>query len=148
MNNFNEQPPQAGGYSGISMFIASSENPSEVMNEIMIQINNMNGQVLLQEPFHVMWRVDMGYAIDTVLTAWLRTHGDSIQVHIDLVGGVQRSYLDLVLPMARSMYLNGAFAPHLPFNEEEWRLDVLSSMARRLQNRIDDVNEMIDANAG
>lgn len=123
------QPPQAGGYGGIDVFAASSRNPSVVMNEIVDQIHAMNGQVLLQELFSITWRA----GVSTVLTAWLRSHGDGILVHIDLVDG--NSYLDLILPMVRAMYLNEAFASIRPFNEEQWRCNAFEKMHR--MHRID-----------
>lgn len=136
-----EAPPRMDGYSGINRFAAASSDTSNIMNEVVIQIHNMNGQVLLQEPFRVMWRVNPGNAVDTVFNAWISSHSlNQYVVHIDLVGGVAPNYLTMILPMIQALFANGTFEEMIrPFDEQEWRAEVVERITRSRQRDIDDL---------
>jgi hypothetical protein len=137
-----EAPPRAGGYSGINTFSASSSDPNNIMNELVIQIQAMNGQILLQEPFRVMWRVDTDNAVDTVFNAWLGSHYlNQYMVSIDMVGGISRNYLTLILPMINALFENGTFEMNRPFNEQEWRNNTIRRMTQMRLRDLELLNE-------
>lgn len=143
-----EMPPRRGDYGGINSFCASSTNPSEIMNEISNQIHNMNGDVLVQEPFRVMWRLNIGNVVDTVFTVWLRSDDpDSIFVYFDLIGRFSRNYLIYIFPMIQNLFQNGTFVQYVPFIEEEWHKKTIERILQMHQHDmqiLDDLLQEID----
>jgi hypothetical protein len=138
-----ELPPRSGGYSGINSFAASSPEFNAVMNELVIQIREMNGRILLQEPFRVMWSVDTGAAVDTVFTACIRSHfPNRFHVYFDLVGGISRNYLRLMLPTITALIANGTFRMNNgPFNEAEWRRESIERITSIRQRDLERLEE-------
>lgn len=133
-----QMPRRTGGYGGIDVFSAGRESPGEIMEDIVEQIHVMNGQILLREPFRVTWRVNTGHAVDTVFTAWLASHYlNQFFVYIDLVGGISRNYIEMILPMIRALFENGTFEMNIPFEENEWREEAIQRIISIRQRDIE-----------
>ena len=137
-----KMPPRTSGYGGIDVFSAGCESPGDIMEDIIEQIHVMNGKILLREPFRVTWRVNTGHAVDTVFTAWIRSHDlNQFFVYIDLVGGISRNYIQLILPMIQALFKNGTFEMNIQFDETKWRKNAIKRIVSILKRDIEFLEE-------
>mgnify|MGYP000072328541 CR=1 FL=1 len=102
-------PPYDNGYNGIDLFIAAIPNPYEIMSELVTQIRKMkNIKIVVQEPFRVMWSVNLDNAVETFFNAWILTYDvNEFMVCFDFVGGISSHYVTMMRPMFIALHNNG-----------------------------------------